>query len=114
MATRVPSRWASVQCATRAFSLVDASALFLSLLARGPPSVRVSEAFTTGPVPAFLSEIKGHGGQYVWRSSRVMLPKVSWARGLRPTPPSISMVLDARDGAEGGLQCKASGSHPQQ
>jgi hypothetical protein len=84
--TRVPSHRASVWCAARAFGLVDASALFLGLLAGGPSSVRVSEAFIVGPIPTFLSEIKVHGSrfvsQYVQRSSRVMVRKVSWARGL--------------------------------
>jgi hypothetical protein len=28
--------------------------------------------------------------------------------------PLISVMLDAHDGAEGGLRCEASGLHPQQ
>jgi hypothetical protein len=42
----------------------------------------------------------------------VMVPKVSWARGLRPTSSFVFAMLDARDGAKGGLQCKASGLYP--
>jgi hypothetical protein len=80
--------------------------------------VRVSEAFIVGHVPTFLSEIKVHGSrfvsQYVRRSSRVMVPKVSWARGLTYVLLLVSVMPDACDGAEGGFRCKASDLYPQQ
>jgi hypothetical protein len=52
--------------------------------------------------------------QYMWRSSHVMVLKLSWMCGLWLTPPFIPAMLAMRDGAEGSLQCEASGLHPQQ
>jgi hypothetical protein len=45
----------------------------------------------------------------------VMVSKVSWMHGLRPTPPPpllISAMLDARDGAEGAFNARPSACIP--
>jgi hypothetical protein len=54
-----------------------------------------------------LSEIRIHGGwfmsQYVWRTSHVMVSKLSLMRGLQPIPPLILVMLYTHDGTEGAF-----------
>jgi hypothetical protein len=96
MTTCVPSCRGSVRYAALTIGLIDTFTLFLSLLVKGPPLARASEAFTMDPISAFMLEIKKHGGwfmsQYMWRLSHVMMLKVSLTYGLRPIP-SISTKL---------------------
>jgi hypothetical protein len=62
MTTCVPSCRGSVQYAALTIGLIDTFTLFLSLLVKGPPLARASEAFTMDLISAFMLEIKKHGG----------------------------------------------------